>query len=153
MNQTSTHAELPTLRVAIHASSANPGPSGWAYYLGPQHFGSGFLPDSTGNRAHLTAVEELLRTSNAWGPHQLEVLTTSTYVKKMVTRLKSFRVAGWPAAGDLPNAPVLQRIDAELGPRQVRVVHVAKAERDHLVVTATALSARALSDALRRVSA
>jgi ribonuclease HI len=58
------------------ACIGNPGPGGWGWARGTEHYASGAEPKTTNQRMELTAVLEALRTF----PGRVEVVSDSTYV-------------------------------------------------------------------------
>jgi ribonuclease HI len=66
----------------IHTDGAcrgNPGPGGWAWAAGREHFASGHEPHTTNQRMEIKAVIEALR-EYPEGP--IEIVSDSTYVVK-----------------------------------------------------------------------
>jgi len=70
----------------------NPGPGGWAWAVHPDHFASGYDPDTTNQRMELTAV---IRAVEAF-PGRLRIISDSTYV---VNCFRQRWWAGWRAKG------------------------------------------------------
>ena len=106
------------------ACSGNPGPGGWGAILtsGDHHKQlKGGEPKTTNNRmelmAAIAAVEALKR------PCRVDLHTDSQYLRNGITSwIKAWRRNGWRTADNKPvkNVDLWQRLDAALGPHQVR---------------------------------
>ncbi|MFE9424796.1 ribonuclease H [Kitasatospora sp. NPDC006697] len=135
------------------AAKGNPGPAGWAYVVAdgdavPQRWESGALGHSTNNIGELTALQQLLASTDPALP--LEVRLDSTYTRDAVTKwLKGWKRNGWKTAAGKPvaNQELIQRIDALLEGRDVTFVYVAahQVNGDPL----NAIADKAASDAAR----
>lgn len=112
------------------AAKGNPGPAAWAYVVAdgagvPQRWQSGPLGHSTNNIGELTALEQLLASTDPATP--LEVRLDSTYTRDAVTKwLIGWKRNGWKTAAGKPvaNRELIQRIDALLEGRDVVFVYV-----------------------------
>jgi ribonuclease HI len=103
------------------SSLANPGPSGWAWYIDRAHWAAGGWAKATNNMGELMAVLDLLRATR--GVDQpLRILCDSQYVINCCTRwIPGWKKRGWRKADNAPvlNRDLLEALDAELAGRQV----------------------------------
>ena len=98
----------------------NPGPGGWGAVIlregaDPVEL-SGAEERATNNRMELRAAIEALRAVD--GPHRVELVTDSEYLRKGVTEwMKGWRAKGWKTAGkkDVANRDLWEALDAEIG--------------------------------------
>ncbi|MFD7900853.1 ribonuclease H [Kitasatospora sp. NPDC059722] len=135
------------------AAKGNPGPAGWAYVVAdaagaPQRWQSGALGHSTNNIGELTALRELLASTDAAAP--LEVRLDSTYTRDAVTKwLVGWKRNGWKTAAGKPvaNRELIQEIDALLAGRDVAFVYVPAHQVDGDPLNA--IADKAASDAAR----
>ncbi|PYC87459.1 ribonuclease HI [Streptomyces tateyamensis] len=135
------------------AAKGNPGPAGWAYVVAdsaavPQRWASGALGHSTNNIGELTALEQLLASTDPGVP--LEVRLDSTYTRDAVTKwLAGWKRNGWKTAAGKPvaNQELIQRIDVLLDGRDVTFVYVAAHQVDGDPLNA--IADKAASDAAR----
>ncbi|MET8543336.1 ribonuclease H [Kitasatospora sp. NPDC004799] len=135
------------------AAKGNPGPAGWAYVVAdaagaPQRWQAGALGHSTNNVGELTALRELLASTDPAVP--LEVRLDSTYTRDSVTKwLKGWKRNGWKTAAGKPvaNQELIQAIDALLEGRDVTFVYVPAHQVDGDPLNAVA--DKAASDAAR----
>ncbi|MFE0462508.1 ribonuclease H [Kitasatospora sp. NPDC058965] len=112
------------------AAKGNPGPAGWAYVVAdsaavPVRWESGALGHSTNNVGELTALQQLLASTDPAVP--LEVRLDSTYTRDAVTKwLAGWKRNGWKTAAGKPvaNQELIQRIDVLLTGRDVTFVYV-----------------------------
>jgi ribonuclease HI len=110
------------------ACSGNPGPGGWGVllrYNGTEKELSGGEAQTTNNRmelmAAIAALEALTR------PSRVRLHTDSTYLKDGITKwIHAWKARGWRTAGKTPvkNMDLWQRLQAALGPHQVRWIWV-----------------------------
>jgi ribonuclease HI len=122
------------------AAKKNPGPAAWAWVVAdaegrPQRWEAGPLGHSTNNVAELTALAELLESTDPAVP--LEVRMDSQYAMNAVTKwIASWKRNGWLTAAKKPvaNKDIVVRIDALLQGRAVTFRHVAahQVDGDHL---------------------
>ncbi|MEW2636064.1 ribonuclease H, partial [Streptomyces sp. NPDC048389] len=111
------------------ASKGNPGPAAWAWVVGDADgrvvsWEAGPLGRATNNVAELTALRELLRSTDPVTP--LEVRMDSQYAMKAVTTwLPGWRRKGWRTAsgGPVANQDLVMAIDTLLTGRDVTFVH------------------------------
>jgi ribonuclease HI len=111
------------------ASKGNPGPAAWAWVVGDADgsvvsWEAGPLGRATNNVAELTALLELLRSTDPMTP--LEVRMDSQYAMKAVTTwLPGWRRKGWRTAsgGPVANQDLVMAIDTLLTGRDVTFVH------------------------------
>ncbi|MFE4518779.1 ribonuclease H [Kitasatospora sp. NPDC056783] len=135
------------------AAKGNPGPAGWAYVVAdaagvPQRWQAGALGHSTNNVGELTALRELLASTDPAVP--LEVRLDSTYTRDSVTKwLKGWKRNGWKTAAGKPvaNQELIQAIDALLEGRDVTFVYVPAHQVDGDPLNA--IADKAASDAAR----
>ncbi|MFF3006820.1 ribonuclease H [Kitasatospora sp. NPDC057940] len=112
------------------AAKGNPGPAAWAYVVAdaagvPQRWQAGPLGHSTNNVGELTALEQLLASTDPAVP--LEVRLDSTYTRDAVTKwLVGWKRNGWKTAAGKPvaNRELIQHIDELLTGRDVTFVYV-----------------------------
>lgn len=112
------------------ASKGNPGPAAWAWVIAGtdgevERWEAGPLGTATNNVAELTALRELLESTDAGVP--LEVRMDSQYAMKAVTTwLPGWRRKGWKTASGSPvaNRELVMRIDELLDGRTVEFVYV-----------------------------
>jgi ribonuclease HI len=133
------------------ACKRNPGPAAWAWVLAdaserPVRWAAGALGQGTNNIAELTALAQLLESTDPAVP--LEVRLDSTYTRDAVTKwLPGWKRKGWKTAAGKPvaNQELIVRVDALLSGREVRFVYVAahQVDGDRL----NAIADKAASDA------
>ncbi len=103
------------------SSLANPGPSGWAWYVDEAHWAAGGWSKGTNNMGELMSVLDLLRsTKKATEP--LLVLCDSQYAINCCTRwIPAWKKRGWRKADNKPvlNLDLLKQLDEELTGRKV----------------------------------
>jgi ribonuclease HI len=112
------------------ASKGNPGPAAWGWVVGdgegrPVRWEAGPLGTATNNVAELTALEQLLTSTDPAVP--LEVRMDSQYAMKAVTQwLPGWKRKGWKTSAGKPvaNQGLVQRIDALLNGRPVEFRYV-----------------------------
>lgn len=112
------------------ASKGNPGPAAWAWVIAStdgavERWEAGPLGTATNNVAELTALRELLESTDAAMP--LQVRMDSQYAMKAVTTwLPGWRRKGWKTASGSPvaNRELVMRIDELLDGRAVEFVYV-----------------------------
>ena len=73
------------IAAADGSSLANPGPSGWAWYIDDDRWAAGGWAHGTNNMGELMAVLDLLR-QTADDPQELTVLCDSQYVINSLTK-------------------------------------------------------------------
>lgn len=122
------------------AAKKNPGPAAWAWVVAdaderPQRWEAGPLGVATNNVAELTALAEVLESTDPAVP--LEVRMDSQYAMNAVTKwIASWKRNGWLTAAKKPvaNKDLVVRIDALLQGRAVTFRHVAahQVDGDHL---------------------
>lgn len=122
------------------AAKKNPGPAAWAWVVAdaderPQRWEAGPLGHATNNVAELTALAELLESTDPAVP--LEVRMDSQYAMNAVSKwIASWKRNGWMTAAKKPvaNKDLVVRIDALLQGRPVTFRHVAahQVDGDHL---------------------
>jgi len=109
------------IAAADGSSLANPGPSGWAWYIDDAHWAAGGWARGTNNMGELMSVLDLLRATKAAG-QPLRVLCDSQYAINCCTRwIPAWKKRGWRKADNKPvaNLDLLQQLDAELAGRNV----------------------------------
>lgn len=107
------------------ASKGNPGPAAWAWVVAgsegtPERWEAGPLGVATNNVAELTALEQLLTSTDPDVP--LEIRMDSQYAMKAVTDwLPGWKRKGWKTSAGKPvaNRELVMRIDALLADRSV----------------------------------
>jgi len=112
------------------ASKGNPGPAAWAWVVAdgqgnPQRWEAGPLGTATNNVAELTALLELLRSTDPAVP--LEVRMDSQYAMNAVTKwLPGWKRNGWKTSGGKPvaNRELVVAIDELLSTRSVTFRYV-----------------------------
>lgn len=112
------------------ASKGNPGPAAWAWVIGDatgevHRWQAGPLGTATNNVAELTALQELLESTDPAVP--LQVRMDSQYAMKAVTTwLPGWKRKGWKTAAGTPvaNQALVMRIDELLTGRAVEFVYV-----------------------------
>ena len=109
------------LAAADGSSLANPGPSGWAWYIDDAHWAAGGWPKGTNNMGELMAVLDLLKaTVNLEEP--LRILCDSQYAINCCTRwIPAWKKRGWRKADNKPvlNLDLLKELDEQLAGRRV----------------------------------
>lgn len=112
------------------ASKGNPGPAAWAWVVAdgqgtPRRWEAGPLGTATNNVAELTALLELLRSTDPAVP--VEVRMDSQYAMNAVTKwLPGWKRNGWKTSAGKPvaNRELVTGIDELLGGRSVTFRHV-----------------------------
>jgi ribonuclease HI len=112
------------------ASKGNPGPAAWAWVVAdaqgrPQRWEAGPLGTATNNVAELTALQELLESTDPTAP--VEVRMDSQYAMNAVTKwLPGWKRNGWKTSAGKPvaNRELVTRIDALLSSRSVSFRYV-----------------------------
>lgn len=112
------------------ASKGNPGPAAWAWVVAdgqgnPQRWEAGPLGTATNNVAELTALLELLRSTDPAVP--VEVRMDSQYAMNAVTKwLPGWKRNGWKTSGGKPvaNRELVVAIDELLSTRSVTFRYV-----------------------------
>ncbi len=112
------------------ASKGNPGPAAWAWVVAdaqgrPQRWEAGPLGSATNNVAELTALRELLASTDPTVP--VEVRMDSQYAMNAVTKwLPGWKRNGWKTSGGKPvaNRELVVEIDGLLDGRGVSFRHV-----------------------------
>ncbi|MEV6162702.1 ribonuclease H [Streptomyces sp. NPDC052052] len=112
------------------ASKGNPGPAAWAWVVAdtqgrPERWEAGPLGTATNNVAELTALRELLESTDP--SLAIEVRMDSQYAMNAVTKwLPGWKRNGWKTSAGKPvaNRDLVARIDALLTGRAVRFVYV-----------------------------
>ncbi|MCX5414625.1 ribonuclease H [Streptomyces sp. NBC_00059] len=112
------------------ASKGNPGPAAWAWVVAddqgdPQRWEAGPLGTATNNVAELTALLELLRSTDPAVP--VEVRMDSQYAMNAVTKwLPGWKRNGWKTSGGKPvaNRELVVGIDELLAGRSVEFRYV-----------------------------
>lgn len=112
------------------ASKGNPGPAAWAWVVAdaqgrPERWEAGPLGTATNNVAELTALAELLESTDPAVP--AEVRMDSQYAMNAVTKwLPGWKRNGWKTSGGKPvaNQDLVTRIDALLSGRSVTFRYV-----------------------------
>ncbi len=112
------------------ASKGNPGPAAWAWVVAdaqgtPQRWEAGPLGTATNNVAELTALAELLESTDPAA--RVEVRMDSQYAMNAVTKwLPGWKRNGWKTSAGKPvaNRELVTRIDALLAARTVTFRYV-----------------------------
>ncbi|MFD3492024.1 ribonuclease H [Streptomyces sp. NPDC058690] len=112
------------------ASKGNPGPAAWAWVVAdaqgsPERWEAGPLGTATNNVAELTALQELLESTDPGA--EIEVRMDSQYAMNAVTKwLPGWKRNGWKTSAGKPvaNRDLVARIDALLSGRTVNFVYV-----------------------------
>ncbi|MFH8516369.1 ribonuclease H [Streptomyces gelaticus] len=112
------------------ASKGNPGPAAWAWVVAdaqgrPERWEAGPLGTATNNVAELTALRELLESTDPSVP--IEVRMDSQYAMNAVTKwLPGWKRNGWKTSAGKPvaNRELVVGIDARLTGRSVRFTYV-----------------------------
>ncbi len=112
------------------ASKGNPGPAAWAWVVAdaqgsPERWEAGPLGTATNNVAELTALQELLESTDPGA--EIEVRMDSQYAMNAVTKwLPGWKRNGWRTSAGKPvaNRDLVARIDALLSGRTVNFVYV-----------------------------
>lgn len=112
------------------ASKGNPGPAAWAWVVAdaqgsPERWEAGPLGTATNNIAELTALQELLESTDPGA--EIEVRMDSQYAMNAVTKwLPGWKRNGWKTSAYKPvaNRDLVTRIDALLSGRTVNFVYV-----------------------------
>lgn len=112
------------------ASKGNPGPAAWAWVVAdaqgrPERWEAGPLGTATNNIAELTALQELLESTDPGTA--IEVRMDSQYAMNAVTKwLPGWKRNGWKTSAGKPvaNRDLVTRIDALLSGRTVTFVYV-----------------------------
>lgn len=112
------------------ASKGNPGPAAWAWVVAdaqgsPQRWEAGPLGTATNNVAELTALQELLESTDPGA--EIEVRMDSQYAMNAVTQwLPGWKRNGWKTSAGKPvaNRDLVVRIDTLLSGRTVNFVYV-----------------------------
>ncbi len=142
------------IAAADGSALGNPGPAGWAWYVGDDCWAAGGWKHATNNQAELTAVLELLR-ATAHVDDELHIQCDSQYVINAVTKwMAGWKRKGWRKADGKPvmNVELLQALDAELVGRRYRFEWV-KGHIGHAMNEAADERARAVAEAFRRGAA
>ena len=109
------------LAAADGSSLANPGPSGWAWYIDDAHWAAGGWPKGTNNMGELMAVLDLLKATKSL-EEPLRILCDSQYAINCCTRwIPAWKKRGWRKADNKPvlNLDLLKELDEELAGRRV----------------------------------
>ena len=109
------------LAAADGSSLANPGPSGWAWYIDDTHWAAGGWPKGTNNMGELMAVLDLLK-ATATIEEPLRILCDSQYAINCCTRwIPAWKKRGWRKADNKPvlNLDLLKELDQALAGRRV----------------------------------
>ena len=109
------------LAAADGSSLANPGPSGWAWYIDDAHWAAGGWPKGTNNMGELMSVLDLLRATKDL-EEPLRILCDSQYAINCCTRwIPAWKKRGWRKADNKPvlNLDLLKQLDEELAGRRV----------------------------------
>ncbi|MFF1647994.1 ribonuclease H [Streptomyces sp. NPDC058240] len=112
------------------ASKGNPGPAAWAWVVAdaqgrPERWEAGPLGTATNNVAELTALRELLESTDP--SVAIEVRMDSQYAMNAVTKwLPGWKRNGWKTSAGKPvaNRDLVAGIDAQLTGRTVRFTYV-----------------------------
>jgi len=103
------------------SSLANPGPSGWAWYIDDAHWAAGGWARGTNNMGELMSVLDLLRSTRGV-EEPLRVLCDSQYAINCCTRwIPAWKKRGWRKADNKPvlNLDLVKELDEELAGRAV----------------------------------
>jgi len=103
------------------SSLANPGPTGWAWYIDDAHWAAGGWARGTNNMGELMSVLDLLRATRGTD-EPLRVICDSQYAINCCTRwIPAWKKRGWRKADNKPvlNLDLLQQLDEELAGRRV----------------------------------
>lgn len=112
------------------AAKGNPGPSAWAWVVAdalgePQRWQAGPLGTNTNNVAELSALAELLESTDPAVP--LRVRMDSQYAMNAATTwMRNWKRNGWLTTAKKPvaNVELIQRIDALMTGRDVKLEYV-----------------------------
>jgi len=110
------------IAAADGSSLANPGPSGWAWYIDDAHWAAGGWPKGTNNMGELMSVLDLLRATRGTD-QSLRILCDSQYAINCCTRwIPAWKKRGWRKADNQPvmNLDLVQQLDVELAGRDVQ---------------------------------
>ena len=138
------------IAAADGSSLANPGPSGWAWYIDDDRWAAGGWAHGTNNMGELMAVLDLLR-QTADDPQELSILCDSQYVINALTKwLPGWKRKGWRKADGNPvlNVELLKDLDGALRGRKVAFEWV-KGHAGHALNEAADARARAAATAYR----
>lgn len=138
------------IAAADGSSLANPGPSGWAWYIDDDRWAAGGWAHGTNNMGELMAVLDLLR-QTADDPQELTILCDSQYVVNALTKwLPGWKRKGWRKADGNPvmNVDLLKDLDGALHGRKVTFEWV-KGHAGHALNEAADVRARAAATAYR----
>ena len=103
------------------SSLANPGPSGWAWYIDDSHWAAGGWAKGTNNMGELMSVLSLLQATREVD-QPLRIVCDSQYAINCCTRwMPAWKKRGWRKADNKPvlNVDLLKQLDAELAGRKV----------------------------------
>ena len=103
------------------SSLANPGPSGWAWYIDDAHWAAGGWAKGTNNMGELMSVLSLLQATRGVD-EPLRILCDSQYAINCCTRwMPAWKKRGWRKADNKPvlNVDLLKQLDTELVGRKV----------------------------------
>ena len=109
------------LAAADGSSLANPGPSGWAWYIDDSHWAAGGWAKGTNNMGELMSVLDLLRATRAV-EEPLRIICDSQYAINCCTRwIPAWKKRGWRKADNKPvlNLDLLTQLDEELAGRRI----------------------------------
>lgn len=112
-----------TLIAAADGSAlGNPGPAGWAWYIGENQWRSGGWKRATNNQGELMAVLSLLQETRSVKHLPMTILCDSQYVINAVTVwIKNWKKNNWRKSNGKPvlNADLIRLIDQELVGRDI----------------------------------
>ena len=103
------------------SSLANPGPSGWAWYIDDAHWAAGGWAKGTNNMGELMSVLDLLRATRQVD-EPLRILCDSQYVINCCTRwIPAWKKRGWRKTDNKPvlNLDLIQQLAEQLAGRRV----------------------------------
>lgn len=130
--------------------NAGDDPAGWAWYVDPDNYQHGHLPNSTNNKAELTAILWAVKMI----PSELDllILADSQYAIKALSHGSQGWIDGWAkrgwvtsSGGPVKNSLLIQTIDKAIAARKGKVTfqwvkghagHPLNAEADRLANTA-----------------
>jgi ribonuclease HI len=145
---------VTVVAAADGSALGNPGPAGWAWYVGDDCWAAGGWTHGTNNQGELMAVVDLLEQTAAAGlaGEPLKVLCDSQYVINTVTRwIPGWKRKGWRKADGSPvlNLELVKRLDELVAGREV-VFEWVKGHAGHELNEAADSRARAVATAFQK---
>ncbi|CED92585.1 ribonuclease H family protein [Actinomyces succiniciruminis] len=145
---------MTIIAAADGSALGNPGPAGWAWYVGEDCWAAGGWENSTNNRGELTAVLELLHATAQAGlaGEELLIQADSQYVINSLTKwIHGWKKRGWRKGDGKPvlNDDLMKQLDAAMRGRKVRFEWV-RGHVGHPLNEAADQRARAAATAYQR---